>query len=428
MSIPDNLEVYPYEICWMDWDQTQAKFSETTLKYIESIDVLKDVKMLDHTFRFRKIWLRNIRITGTLLKKGASAGLTLHQITSILWRDEDFDEDPEPSVLEKIVAKAQEMARSIRRVKQANVKNKTDTIKEFKARYANDKDLKESKVKSPDSKKKQLKSSDSPNGSDKNNGNLSNNSTKNLEAIMKGFADFESNDGFKESENSEKSVPMDSPKMNKATSQQTTDLFKTSFGLNGMSREFRKRDRAQSENGTNFIVDMHKPPSSPKRFIQKEEEEKPDEKEFKLNVKNTQNIESSSDDEKEDEKRSPPIKRTCSLPRIKILENKPELSMIKEAENEEVDPTDETKDEDGEMESKSKTKLSSSITLEKVKPINSKIIRQKSDEANEIQLKDSPYDEDFFYYFELYLDESIKKIYAASNKLLAARNRSRSEV
>lgn len=54
MSIPDNLEIYPYEICWMDWEQTQAKFSEKTLKYIESIDVLKDVKMLDHTFKFRK--------------------------------------------------------------------------------------------------------------------------------------------------------------------------------------------------------------------------------------------------------------------------------------------------------------------------------------------------------------------------------------
>ena len=40
MSIPDNLEIYPYEICWMDWDQAQAKFSEKTLKYIESIDVL----------------------------------------------------------------------------------------------------------------------------------------------------------------------------------------------------------------------------------------------------------------------------------------------------------------------------------------------------------------------------------------------------
>ena len=102
--------------------------------------------------------------------------------------------------------------------------------------------------------------------------------------------------------------------------------------------------------------------------------------------------------------------------------------MIKEAENEELDHADENRDDEDDRLPKSKSKISASINLERVKSKNLKIIRQTNDDANEIQLKDSPYDEDFFYYFELYLDESIKKIYAASNKLLAARNRSRSEV
>ena len=159
-----------------------------------------------------------------------------------------------------------------------------------------------------------------------------------------------------------------------------------------------------------------------------EETKKSEELEFKLNPTQAEKAESSSEDENDNDKRSPPIKRTWSLPRIKILENKPELSMIKEAENEELDHANENRDDEDDRLPKSKSKISASINLERVKSKNLKIIRQTNDDANEIQLKGSPYDEDFFYYFELYLDESIKKIYAASNKLLAARNRSRSEV
>lgn len=110
LSIPDNLEIYSYDICWMDWDQAQAPFSERTLNYIEKLNVVKDIKMLDNTFKFRKICLRNIRITGTLLKKGAKAGLTLHKICNMLCREEDYEDEPEPSLLEKIVTKAQDMA------------------------------------------------------------------------------------------------------------------------------------------------------------------------------------------------------------------------------------------------------------------------------------------------------------------------------
>lgn len=84
LSVPDNLEVYSYDICWMDWEQSHAQFSSRSLEYIAKIDVLKDVKRLDNAFKFRKICLRNLRISGTLLKKGAEAGLSLFQIGSIL--------------------------------------------------------------------------------------------------------------------------------------------------------------------------------------------------------------------------------------------------------------------------------------------------------------------------------------------------------
>jgi len=39
----------------MDWKQSEEKFSEKSLAYINSIDVLKDVTMLDHEFKFREV-------------------------------------------------------------------------------------------------------------------------------------------------------------------------------------------------------------------------------------------------------------------------------------------------------------------------------------------------------------------------------------
>lgn len=167
-------------------------------------------------------------------------------------------------MLEKIVVKAEEMARSIRKVKQANVKNKMDTIREFKEKYAKETKSKDTKNNSPDSNnKKQLKSNEIVKN-DEVQEDQACQSTKNLESIMKGFADFESNDAFEENNHFESSIAGDSLKMNKLTSHQPTDIFKSSFGINQKSRETRKRDRAHSENDYNFVVEMSKPPSSPK--------------------------------------------------------------------------------------------------------------------------------------------------------------------
>lgn len=65
---------------------------------------MKDILILERTFRFRPICLRNMRISTTLLKSGAKHGLNLEQIGQILCRpDED---DSLPSLLERIVEKA----------------------------------------------------------------------------------------------------------------------------------------------------------------------------------------------------------------------------------------------------------------------------------------------------------------------------------
>lgn len=104
LSIPDTLNVCSYDLVWLSYSQAEEPFSQRSLDFIRSIDVMADISTLEKTFKFRPQCLRNMRISSTLLKKGAEAGLTLAQIGQILCRpDED---DGQPSILEQIVKKA----------------------------------------------------------------------------------------------------------------------------------------------------------------------------------------------------------------------------------------------------------------------------------------------------------------------------------
>ena len=60
--------------------------------------------MLEKTFKFRPICLRNIKISTILLKQGAKSGLNLEQIGKILCRPDD--DETQFSLLERIVDKA----------------------------------------------------------------------------------------------------------------------------------------------------------------------------------------------------------------------------------------------------------------------------------------------------------------------------------
>lgn len=65
----------------------------------------KDIALLERNFKIRPECLRNIKISTLLLKEAAIRGLTLTQIGQVMCRpDED---DTAPSLLEKIVTKAQ---------------------------------------------------------------------------------------------------------------------------------------------------------------------------------------------------------------------------------------------------------------------------------------------------------------------------------
>ena len=80
LSIPDTLAINSYEVAWMSFEQANEPFSQTTMDYIDQINIIEDLKLLQSRLMFRPICLRNMRISGTLLKIGASLNLTLFQI------------------------------------------------------------------------------------------------------------------------------------------------------------------------------------------------------------------------------------------------------------------------------------------------------------------------------------------------------------
>lgn len=108
LTLPDSLELCSYDVIWLGFDQASEPFSQRTLDYIQRLDVDADIEMLESSFKFRPVCLRNMKISTLLLQKGAANGLTLAQIGQLICRpDED---DSEPSTLEKIVMKAEQVS------------------------------------------------------------------------------------------------------------------------------------------------------------------------------------------------------------------------------------------------------------------------------------------------------------------------------
>jgi Phosphatidylinositol 3- and 4-kinase len=113
LSIPDTLAINSYEVAWLSFEQASKPFSQRTLDYINQIDIIEDLKLLEARLPFRPICLRNMRISGTLLKIGASLSLTLAQIGLLLCRPDEDDE--QQSVLEDMVEQAEQTMKTRQR-------------------------------------------------------------------------------------------------------------------------------------------------------------------------------------------------------------------------------------------------------------------------------------------------------------------------
>lgn len=110
LSMPETLEISEIDLCWMNFSQCREQLEESCLAYIQSLDPIKDIKLIRNTVPISDKSLINLRISCALLKKGAKVGLTLQQIGSLLYRKED---ESGHSVVEKILIKSLELHRSI---------------------------------------------------------------------------------------------------------------------------------------------------------------------------------------------------------------------------------------------------------------------------------------------------------------------------
>uniref|UniRef100_A0A7S2XF66 1-phosphatidylinositol 4-kinase n=1 Tax=Lotharella oceanica TaxID=641309 RepID=A0A7S2XF66_9EUKA len=107
-SLPDTLEISWTDWVWLEWPQAKVPFGEKAREFVRNLDIEADIAYLKKTLGIRDACLRTMRITGTTLKKGVEAGLTLRQIAGIMCRN-DLDI---PSDLEVMCTQAYKMAQA----------------------------------------------------------------------------------------------------------------------------------------------------------------------------------------------------------------------------------------------------------------------------------------------------------------------------
>jgi hypothetical protein len=101
LSLSPTLQHGTFE--WMMWPQAKQPFDEDTKKYIRNIDVEADAQLLN-ALRVRPECITTMKITTTLMKKAAAAGLSLYDIGNMASRTVLED----PSELEKMIDRARE--------------------------------------------------------------------------------------------------------------------------------------------------------------------------------------------------------------------------------------------------------------------------------------------------------------------------------
>eukprot|EP00270_Netrium_digitus_P001334 TRINITY_DN1142_c2_g1_i2.p1 TRINITY_DN1142_c2_g1~~TRINITY_DN1142_c2_g1_i2.p1 ORF type:complete len:367 (-),score=99.92 TRINITY_DN1142_c2_g1_i2:265-1272(-) len=97
--IPENLQDVTLE--WVYWPQARQPFSCTALDYIARLDAEQDLVLLQRAgWQLSRACARTLQISTALLKAGAAAGLSPHQIGRMMQRERL----QEPSTLESLIA------------------------------------------------------------------------------------------------------------------------------------------------------------------------------------------------------------------------------------------------------------------------------------------------------------------------------------
>uniref|UniRef100_A0A7S3KGF9 Uncharacterized protein n=1 Tax=Euplotes crassus TaxID=5936 RepID=A0A7S3KGF9_EUPCR len=345
----------------------------------------------------------------------------------MLCREDDFEDDEQPSLIEKIVERAQNMAKNRRSFSYFKDNKKIRSLESFKKQRKEIRQTSNQRGGKEISKFKSKVEDGIPAKQISQFGTQS----KLMSSIKNGFDTF----GNDNSDNEEKKFSEFPEPEVKKTQSGFTNIQESSLDFESISKKMsiRKRDRAQSESDSHLDFSTERYSSPSKRFKMKQTSENSKEN-FELKKEgpvlqlngstSSSYFEEEEEPEEEEKEEAHPIKRTLSLPRIKILENKKELPKINEVEEEEPDV----------QLSKTNSKTSSgmspqfSLSPEKNKTKPLKIIRENSSDMKEKELRESPYDDYFFYYYETYLDEAISKITKDITIKTATRGRSRSEI
>jgi len=96
--------------CWLDWPQMKQPISEKTKKYILSLDIEKDARVLKERLNISREALDYFCASSSILKAGVRAGLTLYDIAVMCCRNDNMGEIP--SKLEMLFSMAAELAGS----------------------------------------------------------------------------------------------------------------------------------------------------------------------------------------------------------------------------------------------------------------------------------------------------------------------------
>lgn len=99
-----------FDWCWLDWPQLKQPLSKQSRKYILSLDIDADVRMLQERFHLPATVLDYFRISSKLLQEGVREGLTLYDIATLCCRNDNKGEVP--SQLEILMATATDVASS----------------------------------------------------------------------------------------------------------------------------------------------------------------------------------------------------------------------------------------------------------------------------------------------------------------------------
>lgn len=99
LTLPDCLDLTDFDLAWLNWPQAHTPLLLEEIEYIMKLRPDSDAEWLLNKLEIRSPCLRVMQVTTRLLQKGASAGLTLHQIALLMVR---YSPD-EPSPLEKAI-------------------------------------------------------------------------------------------------------------------------------------------------------------------------------------------------------------------------------------------------------------------------------------------------------------------------------------